>query len=70
MVPVNGKDGWTWNERLDLPTLSPSLLTRTEGGPDGKQQVCHSYVTDGKIRFLPDSTHALAGKTVSLDDPE
>ena len=27
---------------------------------------CHSYVTDGKIQFLGDCTHALAGQTVEL----
>lgn len=30
--------------------------------------VCHSYVTDGRIQFLPDCTHSLAGKTVELPD--
>jgi hypothetical protein len=29
---------------------------------------CHSYVTDGRIEFLPDSSHALAGRTVELPD--
>lgn len=28
--------------------------------------VCHSFVTDGRIQFLGDCTHALAGKTVGL----
>ncbi len=28
--------------------------------------ICHSYVTDGKIQFLADSTHALADQTVDL----
>lgn len=28
--------------------------------------ICHSFVTDGRIRFLPDSTHALSGQTVDL----
>ena len=32
--------------------------------------VCHSYVTDGKIQFLSDCTHDLAGKTVDLPDWE
>ena len=35
---------------------------------DSKPQVCHSYVTDGKIRFLNDCTHSLAGKTVELPE--
>lgn len=29
--------------------------------------VCHSFVTDGKIIFLVDSTHSYAGKTVELE---
>lgn len=30
--------------------------------------VCHSFVTDGKIQFLSDCTHELAGQTVPLPD--
>lgn len=29
-------------------------------------RVCHSFVTDGRIQFLDDCTHALAGQTVAL----
>lgn len=32
--------------------------------------LCHSYVRDGLIEFLPDSTHALAGQTVALPEVE
>ena len=28
--------------------------------------VCHSFVRDGQIQFLSDSTHELAGQTVAL----
>lgn len=28
--------------------------------------ICHSFVTDGRIQFLSDCTHALAGTTVDL----
>lgn len=44
-------------------------------GPDGLEAVlnhpkfrwvCHSFVTDGRIQFLGDCTHALAGQTVDL----
>lgn len=28
--------------------------------------ICHSFVTDGKIQFLGDCTHELAGQTVDL----
>lgn len=27
---------------------------------------CHSFITDGRIQFLPDSSHHLAGQTVEL----
>lgn len=30
--------------------------------------VCHSYVTDGRIQFLSDCTHALANQTVDLPE--
>lgn len=29
---------------------------------------CHSYVKDGRIQFLSDCTHALAGQTVELPE--
>lgn len=30
--------------------------------------ICHSFVRDGKIEFLSDCTHALAGQTVELPE--
>lgn len=33
-----------------------------------KCYTCHSFVTDGKIQFLGDCTHELAGQTVELQD--
>ena len=30
--------------------------------------VCHSFVTNGRIQFLGDCTHALAGQTVDLPE--
>lgn len=49
---------------LSRPTIRASVLSK------GDKQVgkphCHSFVTDGKIRFLNDCTHELAGKTVNL----
>ena len=37
-------------------------------GADGKPlaTVCHSFVSDGRIQFLGDCTHAMAGQTVDL----
>jgi hypothetical protein len=31
-------------------------------------EVCHSFVTDGRIQFLNDCTHELAGQTVDIPD--
>ena len=64
--------GWQWNGSRDAPTLRPSILV-TYNGPDAgvdgaPPAVCHSFVTDGKIQFLADCTHALAGQTVDLPD--
>jgi hypothetical protein len=66
--------GWGFNGNHDKPTFTPSVLV-TYDGPDAGQERdgdrapparCHSFVTDGKIQFLGDSTHALAGQTVAL----
>jgi hypothetical protein len=32
----------------------------------GADIVCHSWVTEGRIKYLNDCTHALAGKTIDL----
>lgn len=55
---------WTFSGSLDRPTFRASYLVP---GGDGRAR-CHSYVTDGWIEFLPDSTHALAGQKVELDE--
>lgn len=57
---------WTFNGSLEAPTFSPSLLCNK----DTPSLRCHSFVEDGKIRFLTDCFHKLAGKTVELTDYE
>jgi hypothetical protein len=37
-------------------------------GDERKTFVCHSFVTDGRIQYLGDCTHAMAGQTVDLPD--
>lgn len=32
--------------------------------------ICHSFITDGRIQFLGDCTHSLAGQTVDLPEIE
>jgi hypothetical protein len=55
----------TFNGDLERPTFRPSLLQNWPGVP-----VCHSYITDGRIQFLSDCSHSLAGQTVDLPDIE
>ncbi|WPY93145.1 DUF6527 family protein [Limimaricola variabilis] len=61
---------WDWNGDADAPTFQPSVLV-TMPDPDRpgvNLSICHSFVRDGRIQFLGDSTHALAGQTVDLPD--
>lgn len=68
---------------LDRPTLTPSISVSSghyashwkpgDGCWCGKDYGfscyrCHSVVTDGRIMFCTDSTHALAGQTVDMPD--
>lgn len=73
---------WGYNGNADAPTFTPSILVRgTVPITDEERDrilagekfepvplVCHSFVTDGRIQFLGDCTHALAGQTVDLPD--
>lgn len=73
---------WTWNGDWEKPTVSPSILVRSirditddehakiMAGEklDIPKTICHSFVKEGKIEFLSDCTHELAGKTVNLEN--
>lgn len=62
---------WDFNGDTNKPTFSPSINARIErtklGLPD---KICHSWITDGWIMFVVDSTHQLAGRKVRLPDQE
>jgi hypothetical protein len=71
-VKGEGVPVWGWNNSLEKPTFTPSILCH---GPQrdaagafthGSEGVCHSFVTDGRIQFLSDCTHPLANHTVDL----
>lgn len=59
---------WGWNGNAEAPTFTPSVLVRYNWGVEQKAVVCHSFVTDGRIQFLSDCTHELAGQTVDLPE--
>ena len=52
-----------FNMDLDNPTISPSLLQNFTPG-----KLCHSYIKDGKIQYLNDCQHKLAGQIIDLPD--
>lgn len=75
---------WSWNNDREYPTFLPSVLVRGNQWPKdeypeyyrpehakvapGEDTVCHSFVTQGEIQFLSDSTHSLAGTTVDIPE--
>jgi hypothetical protein len=74
---------WGFNGNYDAPTFTPSVLVTGKAMPTDdeaarimagdtielKPVCCHSFVTDGRIQFLGDCTHRLAGQTVELPGP-
>lgn len=73
---------WSFNGDFENPTFSPSVLVKgvqpitdeeyelimTGKHVEPKPFACHSFITDGKIQYLNDCTHELAGRTVDLID--
>lgn len=73
---------WGYDGNADRPTFSPSVLVQgTQPVTDDEHARimagekieprplrCHSFVAGGRIQFLDDCTHALAGQTVDLPD--
>jgi hypothetical protein len=55
---------WTFNGDLKNPTLNPSYLVHED--KKAKYKRCHHYVRDGKIQYLADCGHGLAGQTVEM----
>jgi hypothetical protein len=55
---------WGFNGNLAFPTFTPSRLVNR----DRPESRCHSFVRNGKIQFLVDSFHELAGRIVDLPD--
>lgn len=67
-VLVQTRD-WTEKGRADFEAWKAAGYP-PESNKEFESQdlVCHSFITDGEIRFLGDCTHSLAGQTVALPD--
>lgn len=70
VVPTTGPTAWGFNGDFDRPTLTPSILIYGHLATERCAAVprCHSFVRDGRIEFLGDCTHTLAGTTVDMPD--
>lgn len=66
----NGAPGWVFSGTLESPTFQPSMRATATEGDTGTVHVCHSFVREGKIQYLNDCTHRMAGTTVDLPDFE
>ncbi len=58
---------WNFNGDLINPTFTPSLLNRIPATESTPEHRCHLYVENGKIKYLNDCTHKLAGQTIEMD---
>lgn len=72
--PTSGGAKWSFNGDADRPTFAPSMLVRSNPpdhpgyNPRCSSSVCHSFVRDGRIEYLGDCTHTMAGQTIDLPD--
>jgi hypothetical protein len=52
------------------PPVTPENIEQWRQAPwkqTKRDHVCHLYVTEGVLNFLPDCTHELAGKSVPME---
>jgi hypothetical protein len=71
--PGRGAKAWGWNRSDEAPTFTPSILVygwKSENPEMKGQPRCHSFVREGRIEYLSDSEHALAGQTFDLPNWE
>ena len=82
---VANQPHWSFNGDFEKPVFGPSVLgewnewtgarVSTTKGDGPTKRCCHSFIgcngaQPGQIKFLADSTHALAGQTVDLPEIE
>ena len=60
---------WDFDGNYEKPTITPSILVEYTYGPERKNVVCHSFITNGMIQYLQDCTHEFAGETLPLELP-
>lgn len=71
--PFRNGARWSFDGNADAPSFSPSMNIRIGPYPQawkkaGQIDVCHYFLRAGRIEYLGDCTHELAGQTVDLPD--
>lgn len=62
-------DRWLFNGDVNAPTFHPSINNRIDyAEPTRSPMICHLWVTNGKLQFINDCTHELAGQTIPMPD--
>lgn len=72
-APFSNGAKWSFDGNIEAPTFAPSMNITNGPFPvgssrAGKTEVCHYFLREGKIQYLGDCTHELAGQTVPLPD--
>ena len=75
-IKTKGAGAWGRNGDVEKPMFTPSVLVTWPANPDASEEFkewrtarsCHTFITDGRVQFLGDCTHGLAGQTLDLPD--
>ena len=71
---VKTKSGalWSFDNNFEQPTFTPSMVITYPAvkwnDKEFPERRCHYILRHGKIVYLGDSTHHLAGRTIDLPD--
>ena len=59
-------ESWSWNGDRVKPTVTPSILVNGDLSNPSTPK-CHIFISAGKIQYLADCTHELAGQTIDME---
>ena len=65
-VGFGGGPRWGWNGDREKPTFTPSVRVTYIWGPKQQRRTCHLHVVGGRLMYLPDCWHALAGQSIDM----
>lgn len=70
-ITFGGGETWSWDGDVERPTFAPSVLVNGVRNPETPEwnaahPRCHTFVRAGRIEYLSDCEHDLAGQTVDM----